>query len=122
MKITNWIYTGILGVLAIGLTVGCSNPESEDHSHGKDEEHQHGDHQHSHGGANVEMEGTKASEVSKSTVELCPVSGEEMGSMGKPVSYTHEGKELKFCCSGCIDTFNEDPAKYLAKLADTSKN
>jgi hypothetical protein len=53
----------------------------------------------------------------------CVVSGEplEGGDMGGPVNYTHkeDGKPdrlVRFCCSGCIKKFKNDPAKYLAKL------
>lgn len=51
----------------------------------------------------------------------CVVSGEKLGSMGKPVSYVHKeaGKPdrvITLCCTSCIDDFQKDPAKYLAKL------
>jgi len=52
--------------------------------------------------------------------EICIVSDEPLGSMGKPIMYKHsvDGKEVtvKFCCGGCVDEFKEDPAKFLAKL------
>lgn len=51
-----------------------------------------------------------------STLNVCPVSGETLGSMGDPVDYAHEGRDIKFCCSGCPPKFNADPAKYLSKL------
>ncbi len=44
---------------------------------------------------------------------ICPVSGNKLGSMGKPVSIEHEGKEVKFCCSPCIKKFKNNPQKYL---------
>ena len=47
---------------------------------------------------------------------VCPVSGEELGSMGEPVVVTHEGKEVKLCCKSCIKKFNADPATYTAKV------
>lgn len=51
----------------------------------------------------------------------CVVSGETLGEMGDPVSYTHkeEGKPdrvVQFCCKSCIGKFKKDPAKYLSKL------
>jgi hypothetical protein len=46
----------------------------------------------------------------------CVVSGNELGSMGKVVSKTHEGQEVKFCCKPCVKKFDKAPAKYLAKL------
>jgi len=51
----------------------------------------------------------------------CVVSGEELGSMGKPVEYTHkeEGKPdrvVLFCCKMCVGKFKKEPAKYLAQI------
>jgi len=46
----------------------------------------------------------------------CVVSGEDLGSMGEPVVIDHEGTTVKFCCKSCIDDFNAEPAKYVAKL------
>ena len=46
----------------------------------------------------------------------CVVSGEELGSMGEPVSIKHDGREVKFCCKGSVDEFKAEPQKYLAKL------
>ena len=46
----------------------------------------------------------------------CVVSDEELGSMGDPVVLTHEGREVKLCCSGCTKRFQKDPAKYIKKL------
>lgn len=51
-----------------------------------------------------------------STQTVCPVSGEELGSMGEPIVMTHAGKEVKLCCKSCIKKFNADPAKYTAKV------
>lgn len=54
-------------------------------------------------------------------LSVCIVSGEDLGSMGDPVSYWYkqDGKpdrEVRFCCSNCEGRFEADPAKYLAKL------
>lgn len=53
---------------------------------------------------------------------VCLVAGEKLGSMGDPVVYIHEGREVRFCCASCEATFKKDPAKYLAKLDDAIKN
>lgn len=47
---------------------------------------------------------------------ICPVSGEELGSMGEPIVMKHEGKEVKLCCKSCIKKFEADPATYAAKV------
>jgi YHS domain-containing protein len=46
----------------------------------------------------------------------CPVSGQKLGSMGDPVVYRHEGREIRFCCGGCVDPFKKESAEYLEKI------
>lgn len=53
-------------------------------------------------------------------LEVCIVSGEELGSMGDPITIVHEEQEIKFCCDSCPPKFNEDPAKFVAKLDTAS--
>ncbi len=50
------------------------------------------------------------------SLNTCPVGGDELGSMGEPVAYIHEGRQIKFCCSGCEPRFKANPAQYLSKL------
>lgn len=52
-------------------------------------------------------------------LDTCIVSGEKLGTMGKPVVIVHEGQEIKFCCKSCKPKFEKDPAKYLKKLTET---
>jgi YHS domain-containing protein len=49
-------------------------------------------------------------------LDTCVVSGEPLGSMGDPVVVKHEGREVKLCCEGCVDSFKKDPEKYLKKI------
>lgn len=49
-------------------------------------------------------------------LDTCLVSGEKLGSMGKPPEIVHENQQIKFCCKSCLPKFEKDPAKYLAKL------
>lgn len=49
-------------------------------------------------------------------LKVCVVSGEALGSMGKPYVHLHEGATVKFCCKPCLKKFNEKPAEFLAKL------
>jgi YHS domain-containing protein len=49
-------------------------------------------------------------------LDTCIVSGGELGSMGEPVSRVYKGQEVKFCCAGCIPSFESDPDKYMKKL------
>lgn len=50
--------------------------------------------------------------------DTCIVSGEKLGSMGKPIVMVHQGQEVKFCCKSCIKDFKQDPDTYIAKLKD----
>jgi YHS domain-containing protein len=50
-------------------------------------------------------------------LDVCPVSGQKLGSMGDPIIHvTAEGREVRFCCDGCPKKFTAEPAKYLAKI------
>ena len=61
---------------------------------------------------------TEATEVAAQPypLDVCLVSGEELGSMGVPIVIVHEGQEIKFCCEECVPKFKENPEKYLSKL------
>lgn len=50
------------------------------------------------------------------TLATCPVSGSALGSMGDPVIKTYEGREVRFCCGGCIESFEADKAKYWKQI------
>jgi YHS domain-containing protein len=54
-------------------------------------------------------------------LDTCVVSGEKLGEMGKPYIYNYEGREIQFCCKGCVKDFKKDPAKYVKKLDDAEK-
>lgn len=49
-------------------------------------------------------------------LKTCLVSGEKLGAMGDPFVYQYKGREIKFCCKGCLKDFNKNPEKYLKKL------
>ena len=51
-------------------------------------------------------------------LETCLVGGSKLGSMGKPHTFVHEGREIKFCCEGCNDDFKAGTAKYIKKFDD----
>lgn len=48
--------------------------------------------------------------------DYCLVTGNDLGSMGDPVSYVHEGQMVKFCCKPCIKKFKKDPVKFMSRL------
>lgn len=44
---------------------------------------------------------------------VCPIMG---GAIDKKVFVEYKSKKVYFCCPGCEDKFEEEPAKYVAKL------
>ena len=44
-----------------------------------------------------------------------------LGSMGEPVTLVYEGREVKFCCAGCIGKFKADPDEYMEKMMAAHK-
>ena len=57
-----------------------------------------------------------AADVKPYPLKNCLVSGNELGSMGKPITKVYGSQEIKFCCKPCIKKFDANPAKYMAKL------
>lgn len=50
-------------------------------------------------------------------LDHCIVSGDKFGGdMGEPIVKVYDGKEVKFCCKGCIPKYEKDPAKFNAKI------
>lgn len=62
-------------------------------------------------------------EVAEDTypMDTCVVSGGKLGSMGDAVVYDYEGREVRFCCAGCVKKFEGDPEKYIQKLGEARK-
>jgi len=50
------------------------------------------------------------------TLDVCPVSGQELGSMGDPVVKTYDGREVRFCCNSCIKRFENNKAEYFKEI------
>ena len=51
-------------------------------------------------------------------IDFCIVSGSDLGDMGEPISYDHNGTLIKFCCKPCIPKFQKNPKKYLVLLRE----
>ena len=47
---------------------------------------------------------------------VCPVSGEHLGEMGKPVKVQAEGRTFFLCCDNCEEKVKKDPKAVIAKL------
>lgn len=50
------------------------------------------------------------------SLNACPVSGLQLGDMGPPIVMMHEGREIRFCCKGCIGKFEADAGTYLKQI------
>ena len=102
-------------LLVLGLTVlltGCGSPEGGPVT------------------ANSPAEaGSGTADVAKGLAELspedraaaikqgvCPVSGERLGSMGKPMKVTVKGQTVFLCCPGCEEDLRKEPDKFLQKV------
>ena len=46
-------------------------------------------------------------------LDICAVSGKKLGSMGDSIELVHEGRQVRFCCQGCVPTFKKDPANFI---------
>ncbi|MEK0449585.1 MAG: hypothetical protein RL088_1853 [Verrucomicrobiota bacterium] len=49
-------------------------------------------------------------------LKTCIVTDNALDSMGDEQSIVHNGQTIKFCCEPCVEKFQKNPAKYLAKL------
>lgn len=48
-------------------------------------------------------------------LDICIVTGAKLGSMGDPIVKTYDGREIRFCCAGCIPKFEAAPAAHWKK-------
>jgi YHS domain-containing protein len=60
----------------------------------------------------------KSEKLKPYPLKTCVVTGEKLGEMGDPFVYAYEGREIKFCCKGCLKDFKKEPAKYIKKLEE----
>jgi len=59
--------------------------------------------------------GAESSDRDEAINAVCPVMGGEV-KKDTPYKTEYNGKTIGFCCPGCIETFNSDPEKYMAKI------
>jgi len=95
MKTTKYIQIAAILIAAPFILASCGEKETADNTGKAD---------------------TENSEVKPYPLDVCLVSGEELGSMGAAHVFVHEGQEIKMCCDKCMPKFNKNPEKYLAKL------
>jgi hypothetical protein len=115
-------------VLALGLA-GCGEggsspdaaPGTGSGTAAPGHDHDHADHDHAPAGDLSEQAKALAelSEEDRALAEkqkICPVSGQPLGSMGKPYKVTVQDRVVFLCCQGCEEAVKSEPDKYLAKL------
>jgi hypothetical protein len=73
------------------------------------------------GAASASAEDKKDQKPKPYPLKTCIVADEELGEMGKPYIFVHEGQEIKMCCKSCKKDFDKDPKKFLKKLEKDDK-
>src|SRR5436309_2445583 len=68
-------------------------------------------------GALAITKATRADDKAIAAQKVCPVSGEELGSMGTPIKVTRGSRSIFLCCQGCVKQIQADPDKYLGPVA-----
>ena len=64
----------------------------------------------------------KAAELAKSyPLTTCVVSHDEVGGTSDTVDALYDGRLIRFCCKGCVKSFNKKPEKYLKELDAAAK-
>lgn len=67
---------------------------------------------------NAEQATTQTDEIKSDPYLLgtCPISGQALGSMGDPVVKEIDGREVRFCCAGCVEPFEKEKAKHFGEI------
>ena len=69
------------------------------------------------GGELVVAKATQADAKAVAALGTCPVSKEDLGSMGGPLKVTRDGKSTFICCKGCLKQIQANPDKFLGAQA-----
>ena len=114
--------TAVLAAICLaGCGQGGHDHDDPDHEHPHAQDENGSEH---HGTEDSDADGPTASLAEEDLaaqkaaypLKVCLVEGSELGSMGEPAEYVHEGRLVLFCCKGCTEDFQADPSKYLARL------
>jgi YHS domain-containing protein len=111
----------LLSLVALLAFIGCSQADGDQAEHNHDQHAGHSDQANTGGSQDTPNDQPKAIENYVNApypLDTCVVAGGKLGSMGKPVTLVHEGREVKFCCAACEPKFKADPDKYIKKIDD----
>lgn len=119
MKISRAVFTALGLAAAAALTAACSGKNADKGGH---------DGHAGHKAAQADGTAAKGRDALKKItasanypLTTCVVSGDKLDAMDERSAFEYEGREVQFCCDGCIDEFLEEPAKFLAKLPAAAK-
>jgi len=65
---------------------------------------------------------TEADAKAVAALGTCPVSKEDLTSMGGPLKVTRDGKSTFVCCKGCLKELRANPEKYFGDRAAAGKD
>lgn len=65
----------------------------------------------------VAIKATKADEKAVAALKSCPVSKEDLNSMGGPLKVTRGDKSTFICCKGCLKELQSNPDKFFGAQA-----
>ena len=108
----------VAAVLFAALMFGCGDNHDEG-APAKEGAGHHDGHDAEEGDSEVETALKGLSDEDRKLAvaqKTCPVSGEELGSMGTPIKVSGAGKTVSLCCEGCRKKFVANPEKYVEKL------
>ena len=60
---------------------------------------------------------TRADQAAIAAQKVCPVSGEDLFSMGGPLKVSRGDQSVFICCKGCLKKIQAGPDEYLGALA-----
>lgn len=60
---------------------------------------------------------TRADQKAIAAAKVCPVSKEDLHSMGEPLKVSRGNKSIFICCKNCLDKIKADPDKYFGAAA-----
>src|SRR5262245_50701143 len=102
----------LLSAVCLSTGAGCSKPAekpAKPEASAKDEK------------ADAFAELSPEDRVLAMAQRICPVTKEDLGSMGKPYKVTVEGRDVFLCCQGCEEEIKKDPQKFFAILDEAAK-
>ena len=69
----------------------------------------------------VVTKATKADEKAIAALKTCPVSKEDLGSMGGPLKISRGDKSTFICCKGCLKELKANPEKFFGSATSAAK-